>query len=252
MSAEAHKTTRIEAKTKAFAPATRLRRMHDLLMKAYGPQHWWPATTRFEVILGAYLTQNTSWKSVERSLANLRAADALTPAGIRTASLEELRQWIRPSGFNTRKSPAIKAFVALLDEQFAGSLDQMASTATDALRPLLLSLPGVGEETADAILLYAFQHPVPVGDEYLRRAAVRHHLLEPAQERASYKSLVQLAHAAFNNDLPSARAQLFNEFHALVVAVGKTYCKRVPDCEHCPLRSELPQDPSVREVASHR
>src|SRR5271169_1140532 len=111
-------------------PPQRLRRMHDLLAQAYGPQHWWPAETPFEVILGAYLTQNTAWKAVERSLANLRSAGALTIEGLRRIPLEELRELIRPSGFPTRKAPALKAFVAMLDAEFGGSLDSLAAEST--------------------------------------------------------------------------------------------------------------------------
>ena len=150
--------------------------MHDELMRAYGPQHWWPARTPFEVILGAYLTQNTAWKAVERSLANLRAAGALTPEGLRDVPLAKLRRLIRPSGFITRKAPALKAFVAMLDKEFGGSLEALAATPTAVLRQRLLDLPGVGPETADAILLYALGHAVPVADEYLRRIAERHGL----------------------------------------------------------------------------
>jgi endonuclease-3 related protein len=160
-------------------PAERLRNLHALLEKAYGPQHWWPAETPLEVVLGAYLTQNTSWTAAARSLANLRAAGALTPSGLRSLSLDELRALIRPSGFTTRKAPALKAFVAMLDEEFSGSLDALAAMPTQALRIRLLALPGVGPETADAILLYALDHPVPVVDEYLRRIAVRHGLATP-------------------------------------------------------------------------
>ena len=133
--------------------------MHDQLELAYGPQHWWPAETPVEVILGAYLTQNTSWKAVEVSLANLRSAGALNVEGLRSLSTEQLQDLIRPSGFHSRKAPAIKAFIAMLDAEFAGSLDQMAKASTAALRSQLLGLPGVGAETADAILLYAFGRP---------------------------------------------------------------------------------------------
>src|ERR1700722_16507588 len=112
------------------SPAARLRWMHDELMKAYGPQEWWPAHTPFEVILGAYLTQNTSWKAVERSLKNLRTAGALTLEGLRAVSIEELRRLIRPSGFFTRKAPALKAFVAMVDEEFGGALDALAGAPT--------------------------------------------------------------------------------------------------------------------------
>ena len=114
------------------APAARrLRRMHDKLVQAYGPQRWWPAHTPFEVILGAYLTQNTSWKAVERSLANLRAAGALTLEGLRALPLDELRRLIQPSGFFTRKAPALKAFVAMVDAEFGGSLERLAAAPTD-------------------------------------------------------------------------------------------------------------------------
>jgi endonuclease-3 related protein len=215
--------------------------MHDALAAAYGSQHWWPAKTPFEVILGAYLTQNTSWKAVERSLENLRAADVLSVAGLRAVPLAKLRRLIRPSGFYTRKAPALKAFVAMLDENYGGSLEKMAVASTAKLRELLLSLPGVGQETADAILLYALGHPVPVADEYLRRIAERHKLLAPAQGRGriAYEQLAELTKRAFDRDLPTNRAQLFNEFHALTVAVGKAHCGRAARCENCPLAFDL-------------
>ena len=215
--------------------AARLRNMHDDLMRVYGPQHWWPAKTRFEVILGAYLTQNTAWKAVERSLANLRAAGALTPEGLRAIPLARLRRLIRPSGFINRKAPALKAFVAMLEKEFGGSLEALGATPTSALRQRLLALPGVGPETADAILLYALGHPVPVADEYLR-----HGLLEPTSRgRTSYDSLVELTRCAFAGDPVAGRAQLYNEFHALTVAVGKAHCGRIARCEGCPLAADL-------------
>jgi len=215
--------------------------MHDELVKAYGPQFWWPAKTPFEVIVGAYLTQNTSWKAVEVSLGNLRRARALTVKGLRALSLEELRELIRPSGFYTRKAPALKAFIAMLDSEFDGSLQRLAATPTSQLRDRLLGLPGVGPETADAIMLYAFGHPVPVADEYLRRVAARHKLLatEPQKNRKGYEELVQLTADAFRADPVEQRAALFNEFHALTVAVGKAHCGRVANCIGCPLAFDL-------------
>jgi endonuclease III related protein len=223
------------------APSMRLRRMHDQLLNAYGPQQWWPAETTFEVVLGAYLTQNTAWKAVELSLANLRRAGALTADGLRSLPLIELQNLIRPSGFYTRKAPALKAFVEMLDTEFAGSLQALAARPTAALRARLLRLPGVGPETADAILLYALKHPVPVADEYLRRIAERHRLIEPApgRNRDGYESLVQLTRRAFESDEQGDLTQLLNEFHALVVAVGKAHCQRNPRCEDCPLRNDL-------------
>jgi len=222
-------------------PAQRLRRMHDQLFEAYGPQHWWPAKTPFEVILGAYLTQNTAWKAVERSLANLRAAGALTVKGLRTLPLKELQRFIQPSGFHSRKAPALKAFIAMLDEEFGGSLKRLAAAPTATLRLRLLALPGVGPETADAILLYALGHPVPVADEYLRRVAERHRLLTPpsGHNRAGYESMASLTRLAFVSDNSQERAQFFNEFHALIVSVGKAHCGKTARCTDCPLSKDL-------------
>jgi endonuclease-3 related protein len=217
----------------------RVRWMHDQLAHAYGPQHWWPAETAFEVILGAYLTQNTAWKAVELSLANLRAAGALTVEGLRALSLEELRRCIRPSGFYTRKGPALKAFVAMLDGEFGGSLEVLAATAAGVVRKRLLGLPGVGQETADAILLYALGHAVPVADEYLRRIAERHGLVGVTSGARSYEALVELTREAFAGYAAADRARLFNEFHALTVAVGKAHCGRTARCEGCPLEGDL-------------
>ncbi len=222
-------------------PAERLRKMHDQLAAAYGPQHWWPAQAPFEVILGAYLTQNTAWKAVERSLGNLREAGALTPEGLRSLALDELQALVRPSGFATRKAPALKAFIAMLDGEFAGSLKVLAATPTETLRSRLLALPGVGPETADAILLYALEHPVPVADEYLRRVAERHQLVAPLRrgDRKAYEMLVALTREAFAADPAESQSRLFNEFHALTVAVGKAHCGRVARCDGCPLAADL-------------
>lgn len=229
-------TTRREA-----SPAARLRWLIALLEEAYGPQHWWPAERPFEVVAGAYLTQNTSWTAAARSLANLRAAGALSADGIRGLSIGELQALIRPSGFATRKAPALKAFVRLLDAEFDGSLDAMAAMPTEALRARLLALPGVGRETADAILLYALGHPVPVVDEYLRRIAVRHELALPGPGRKGYNELAGLMRAAFAGEDAASKAGMLNQAHALVVAVGKSHCGKVPRCERCPLKPDLPQ-----------
>jgi endonuclease-3 related protein len=221
--------------------AERLLWMHDRLLQAYGPQKWWPAQTPFEVVLGAYLTQNTAWKAVERSLANLAARGALCIEGIRALSLDELQTLIRPSGFYTRKAPAIKAFVAMLDAECDGSLERLAAAPTDRLRRRLLALPGLGPESADAILLYALGHAVPVADEYLRRIVQRHGLTAetPGRNRKGYEALVSLTREAFAPRPAAHRARLFNEFHALTVAVGKAHCGRQPDCAGCPLAKDL-------------
>jgi endonuclease-3 related protein len=215
--------------------------MHDQLAAAYGPQSWWPAKTQFEVIVGAYLTQNTAWKAVERSLANLHLAGSLTIDGLRAIPLEHLRELIRPSGFPTRKAPALKAFVAMLDAEFDGSLDRVAAESTATLRRRLLALPGVGLETADAIMLYALGHAVPVADEYLRRIAERHQLIEPppGRDRKGYEALAHLTRQAFSGELTAGHAQFFNEFHALTVAVGKAHCGKTARCAGCPLAADL-------------
>jgi endonuclease-3 related protein len=217
--------------------------MHDTLLAVYGPQGWWPAESSFEVILGAYLTQNTSWKAVTRSLANMRTARVFSFSALREVSLYKLQELIRPSGFITRKAQALKTFVAMLDAEFQGSLDVLADLPAPELRARLLALPGVGPETADAILLYALGHPVPVADEYLRRIAERHELVEAKAggNRKGYDGLVQLTRAAFSMDADASRLQLYREFHALVVAVGKAHCRKMPRCEACPLSPDLPR-----------
>jgi len=244
---------------RSLSPAQRLRKLHLLLEKAYGPQHWWPAETPFEVVLGAYLTQNTSWTAAARSIANLRAAGALTPESIRKLSIEELQLLIRPSGFATRKAPALKAFVDMLGKEFGGSIDALAAMPTEPLRSRLLALPGVGPETADAILLYALNHPVPVVDEYLRRIVERHGLVSPptltamnpvrmghprcsvpSPGRKGYEQLADLVREAFAAENGDAKLRVLNESHALIVAVGKAHCRKIALCEGCPLKPDLP------------
>ena len=218
--------------------AKQLRRLYKILFTAYGPQQWWPARTPFEVIIGAYLVQNTSWRGVVRSIANLEAAHALTIDGLRALSLEDLRTLIRPSGYMIRKAAALEAFVAFVDKHAQGSLEKMASQPTADLRLQLLALPGVGPETADVILLYALGHPVMVVDEYLRRIATRHRL---APTKSSYADLQKLALSAFAGDRKATLLQHFNEFHALIVEAGKNHCGPTPRCAGCPLEPTLPR-----------
>lgn len=216
--------------TKAVGPI--LRNFHDQLTAAYGPQQWWPAQTPLEVIVGAYLTQNTSWRSVERSIANLAEHGVMNLEGLRAIQEDELRMLIRPSGYMVRKAAAIKAFVTFLDRDHGSSLARLAAQPTSVVRRQLLDLPGVGEETADAILLYALLHPVAVVDEYLRRIADRHGL---AGRDRKYGEVQRLVDDAFANDPAELRLRLYNEFHALVVAVGKHHCGPKARCEGCPL-----------------
>jgi endonuclease III related protein len=214
--------------------------MYQELLHTYGPQLWWPSESPIETVVGAYLTQNTSWRNVERSIVNLKAAGAMSLSGLRALPLEELRTLIRPSGYMVRKSLAIQAFVTMLDTQHAGSLDSLARDP-DA-RESLLALPGVGPETADAILLYALHQPVMVVDEYLRRIVTRHGLID---ERARYGAIQGLALEAFRGDAPETLLAHYNEFHALVVQVGKTHCGGVPRCSGCPLNQPHLHPPTL-------
>ena len=216
----------------SMSPAESLRSFYDALFEAYGPQYWWPSATAIETVVGAYLTQNTSWRNVERSIANLKLAGVLSVEGLRALTAEELRVLIRPSGYMARKAASVRAFITLLDREYEGSLEVMARAPVADTREALLTLPGVGPETADAIVLYALEQPVMVVDEYLRRVVTRHGLIE---ERARYSDVQQLALAAFAEDAPHTLLAHFNEFHALIVMVGKTHCSAVPKCEGCPL-----------------
>jgi endonuclease-3 related protein len=206
--------------------------MYTALLGAYGPQHWWPAKTPLEVIVGAYLTQNTSWRAVQKSIENLRTLGILSLTSLRAISEEELRSLIKPSGFMRRKASSIKAFIQFLDHEYNGSLERLSSQDTTKARHQLLALPGVGPETADAILLYALGQPAMVVDEYLRRLVSRHNL---AHEKARYAEIQQLALHAFTEEDETSRVQHYNEFHALVVELGKQHCRRHPQCDGCPL-----------------
>jgi len=227
--------------------ATRVRTIYERLVDVYGPQEWWPAKTRLQVVVGAYLTQNTAWRSVERSLQNLEAHSLLTVEGLRGVSEAELRTHIRPSGFMTRKAAAIKAFISFLDDFYDGSLERLSEESSEIARGRLLALPGVGPETADAILLYALGHPAMVVDEYLRRVVTRHGLLPTSSK---YAEIQRLGVAAFEEGDPSTRKQHFGEFHAVIVEVGKRHCGRVPRCEDCPLAFDLPKPLEVQRAAN--
>jgi endonuclease III related protein len=252
-----------------------LRKHYQALYAAWGAQHWWPGETQFEVILGAYLTQNTSWINVERALENLRAAGVLNLEGIRKIRLSRLERLIRPSGYFRQKAARIKRFVAFLDREYGGSLEILFSQPTHVIREQLLSLNGVGPETADSILLYAGNHPVFVVDAYTRRVLDRHGIL-PA--KADYEEIRQLfehalqrvaehrqspqvgdkrerrnanpavvlpttAHSpsAMSRARRSELVQIYNEMHGLLVGVGKHFCgKSQPQCDGCPLQPFLP------------
>ena len=210
-----------------------LREIYDRLFRAYGPQRWWPADTPTEVVIGAILTQNTAWKNVERAIENLRKADALDWSALRGLTTTKLARLIQPSGTYRVKAARLKAFVNDLWMHYNGSLSSMLDGNLDTARERLLSITGIGPETGDAILLYAGGRATFVVDAYTRRVLRRHVLIDAG---ASYETI----RTFFHNALP-ADAQLFNEYHALLVEVGKRHCRARPRCEGCPL-ADLPHD----------
>jgi endonuclease-3 related protein len=257
-------------------PARREQQIRDYyrtLYAAWGPQHWWPARTRFEVIVGAYLTQNTSWNNVQSGLRRLREARALSLAAIRNMPLAGMESLIRPAGYFRQKANRLKTFVKFVDGEYAGSLNRMFVQPTAKLRAELRALNGVGPETADSILLYAGQHEVFVVDAYTRRILDRHHILPShagydeirtlferalsvhtnargqlsSAVRAKGNSIVLPQRSLAHKPSPISRArrsplaQIYNDLHGLLVAVGKQYClKSTPRCESCPLQRFLP------------
>lgn len=209
-------------------PQPPLQEYFHALLGAYGPQHWWPGKTRFEVIVGAILVQNTAWTNVERAMANLRGSRRLTPAAIAKTPVTELQGLIRSSGYFRQKALKLKAFCEFLRTEYNGSLKRMFQTPTDLLRPKLLRIFGIGPETADSILLYAGQHRVFVVDAYLKRMLVRHGWID---ESAKYEDVRRMVEGQFPQDV-----ERFNEFHALIVHTGKQYCRpQQARCAECPL-----------------
>jgi len=237
-------------------------RYYSALYSRWGPQNWWPAQSRLEVIVGAYLTQNTNWSNVERAIANLRRERVLGVQALREIPRRRLEKLIRPSGYFRQKAKKLKTFIDFLDKKYSGSLDRMFAQPTGKLREELLALNGVGPETADSILLYAGNHPVFVVDAYTRRLLERHGLITV---KAGYEEIRALLEQAVTSATPEAiqferrgaeprhaasrmsraargvMAQHYNELHALIVRAGNQYCRSTPKCEECPLREFLPR-----------
>ncbi len=205
----------------------RLLEIYNRLFQAYGPQHWWPGDTPFEVIIGAILTQSTAWVNVEKAIANLKKAGRLDPAALRQISADELAELIRPSGYYNVKSLKLKAFIDRLKD-YGDSLEAMFCSSVPELRQELLSIYGVGPETADSIILYAARKPVFVIDAYTHRIVSR---LGLHPDYGNYSVL----QAYFMENLPKDES-LYNEYHALLVRHGKEICRKSnPRCEACPL-----------------
>jgi endonuclease-3 related protein len=205
-----------------------LHRIYRSLFNTFGPQHWWPGETPFEVAVGAILTQNTAWSNAERAMTRLKEENLLDPKELSRVPMRRLARSIRSSGFFNQKAKRLKIFVRYLMEKYSGDMSRMQRIPLGQLREELLSLSGIGPETADSILLYALSKPAFVVDAYTRRILARHSFIE---WEASYAQIQSL----FMEHLPK-KVPLFNEYHALLVALGKELCLTHPKCHLCPLR----------------
>jgi endonuclease III related protein len=207
--------------------ASTIKRFYEKLYERFGRQHWWPARTPFEVMVGAILTQNTSWSNVEKAIANLDRAGVLEPVAMHALSRERLAELIRPAGYYNIKAARLANMVRLLADDFGGDLDRFFAGSVSMLRERLIAVKGIGPETADSMILYAARKPTFVVDTYTCRTLMRHGLIF---EDAAYDDVK----AIFEDSLP-ADAELFGEYHALIVQLGKTYCRKQARCPGCPL-----------------
>lgn len=205
----------------------KIQQIYELLFGRFGPQNWWPGETKDEIIVGAILTQNTNWQNVEKAILNLKKASVMNIEKLYFIEQSDLARLIRPAGYYNIKAKRLKNFLKWLFENHNGSIAEIESIHTENLREELLQINGVGRETADSILLYAFERPVFVVDAYTYRAATRHQLIE---QQCDYEQLRSL----FEDNLESD-AKLFNEYHALLVHVGKEFCRPQARCSGCPL-----------------
>jgi endonuclease-3 related protein len=204
--------------------------MYQALFRAYGPQRWWPGDSPFEVMVGAVLTQNTAWVNVEKAIVNLKREDCLTAHHLLRLGPRRLAALIKPSGYYNVKAKRLAHLAGFLVDNYGGSTTRMLRSDTDELRKELLSVHGIGPETADSIMLYAAGHPVFVVDAYTRRIFGRHGLVDGID---CYQDIQRM----FHENLP-CDSRLFNEYHALIVRLGKEHCRKtVPRCSECPLES---------------
>lgn len=207
--------------------ARELEEVYETLRKAFGHQHWWPGDTPFEVMIGAILTQNTAWTNVEKAIFNLKQAHKLSFHGLRSLSKKKLAQLIRPAGYFNIKADRLKCFLAFLDRECDGNIRQLRKQSAKVLREKLLRVKGIGPETADSILLYALDKPSFVIDAYTKRIFSRHGLALADEAYESWQKIFVMA-------LPE-ELNLYNDYHAQIVRVGKDYCRKVPRCGRCPL-----------------
>jgi endonuclease-3 related protein len=202
--------------------------IYERLFKAFGPQHWWPGETPFEVCIGAILTQNTAWMNVEKAITNLKKEKLLTPQALKKISMSRLARLIRSAGYYNQKAKKLKNFIKFLFDNYGGNIKRMLNEDFLVLRSRLLEVNGIGLETADSIVLYAANKPLFVVDAYTRRILSRHNLIGLD---ASYTEIQNL----FMDNLED-RVLLFNEYHALIVRLGKEICKTKPNCPACPIK----------------
>jgi len=203
--------------------------LYSRLLSHFGPQGWWPADTAFEVIVGAILTQNTSWRNVERAIGNLKKEGVLNPEALHDIEELALALLIRPAGYFNVKARRIKAFMEFLYGAYEGGLETMFRQPLLPLRDQLLGISGIGPETADSILLYAGQRPVFVIDAYTTRILSRHHLIDGRMGYGEIQSVV-MSHVPPD-------VYVYQEYHALLVRLGKIHCRRTPDCLGCPVEA---------------
>jgi endonuclease-3 related protein len=223
-------------------PGPFIRGLHERLLAAWGPQGWWPGGNNGNVVIGAVLTQNTSWKNVERALANLEARGLRDLRALATARRDRLARLIRPVGYFNIKAQRLQSVARWFVEEWACDWDRLRRAPTAGLRQALLGVHGIGQETADSILLYGFDHPVFVVDAYTKRVLVRHGLVG---EGARYEEIQALFHRHLPRD-----AATYNECHALLVRLGNRLCRRVPRCAECPLGEARWFTPAARRSIS--
>lgn len=204
-----------------------LNKAYEMLRKSFGPQHWWPGDTPFEIIVGAILTQNTNWTNVEKALDNIKTKNLLSAQKLYKIPINQLAQLIKPAGYFNVKAKRLKNFLHFFFQEYKGKIDSMKNEPLDILRKKLLSVNGIGPETADSILLYAFDKPSFVVDAYTLRFLYRHNIVKKGEDYHVIKDLFE------QKIKPSVR--IYNEYHALIVRLGKDYCRPKPLCAQCPL-----------------
>jgi endonuclease-3 related protein len=206
----------------------KLEQIFNILLNTYGPQNWWPGETQLEICIGAILTQNTNWQNASRAISNLIDADSLDIEAIHKIPTAELAELIRPSGYYNQKALKLKRFANFIIENLDGDFDNAMDIPTEILRKQLLEVKGIGPETADDMLLYAFDRPVFVVDAYTFRILFRHGIIE---DNFTYNEIADVFHCGIEPDI-----KIYGEYHGLIVKVGKNYCKKSkPKCAECPL-----------------